>query len=320
MASPDLSLISSNTDMIRSRVSRLEKDVGIQRQRVFDVRKDSQAIYNTLTELQQKVNNLPLGPVSLKELDGYESLLKKTDIVMSKEEITALVSKANKERALELTLPLEKDYKKLIKELKALDQFVRLLPKPKDFGPDIANVLRQIPHLPDYTRVFKDIEQSFSNMKDYVDEEVKEIKKRFDSLEDRIRNIKINPTFIGGSTASVIETSTGGSSFTSVLLTSSRDVTDTDSFSRFHTTGATGSVIATLKTLATDDEFIFSNRENQTLTLQLDTGITLRLSPTSVSTSGGTIFSNKKGATLHVWAVSATELQAISAIGTWNLT
>lgn len=111
---------------------------------------------------------------------------------------------------------------------KAVDQLnvkidgikIPIIPEIKDYTQDIEDIKRiavssediakraldrkiEIPMFPDYSKNFENIDISLTNLKEYVDEEVKELDERCDELEEKIKKTKGNTTFIGGSTASV---------------------------------------------------------------------------------------------------------------------
>lgn len=108
--------------------------------------------------------------------------------------------------------------------------------------------------------------------------------------------------------------------FTSVNITTNTSVTSADNFKRFYTTGASGSINASFSSISADDEFIFCVRENQTLNLVMDAGMTIQTGPNNISTSGGSAFNNKKGSVIHIWAESPTVLVAQTTLGTWGTT
>lgn len=129
----------------------------------------------------------------------------------------------------------------------------------------------------------------------------------------------VSATAVGN--AVTVTISSGGQSFTSVAKTADFSVAHADSFKRFHTTGATGTIIATFDIdIQADDEFIFCLQVNQILRLQLATGQTLIIDPNAITSSAGTAEANKKGALIHIWAVTATQFQTQTIRGTWSKT
>lgn len=98
-------------------------------------------------------------------------------------------------------------------------------------------------------------------------------------------------------------------------ITGNRIITTADKFKRLYTTGATGTINLTLSDIEADDEFIFVVRENFRVNIILDSGQTLQLAPGNIATSS--IYNNKKGAVIHIWAESPETLQALYELGNW---
>ena len=112
----------------------------------------------------------------------------------------------------------------------------------------------------------------------------------------------------------------GGGGFTTVPENDDFNITHADNFSRFLITGV-APIDIDISGLQADDEFILVNHADQLITLNLDAGMTIYITPTNISTSGGTVTNNKKGSVLRIWVISPTELQVTAGvIGAWSTT
>jgi hypothetical protein len=101
-------------------------------------------------------------------------------------------------------------------------------------------------------------------------------------------------------------------------ITTSRTLALTDNNEVINNTGATGLVELTLPPTVSTGRFEFVVTAAQTLRIRAPAGVTIRLNPTTVSSSGGYLEANAIGASITVNAMGASAWIASAPNGTWT--